>query len=143
MNTSSIPSCPGIYILFVYLPSDVNIMAGRLGETRFRKGHYAYVGSAMGGLKGRINYHLKTDKKPHWHIDYLLAQARVESVLTIETCDRLECAVANLLSRQFNSIPGFGASDCRCASHLFYAAKADNFISVISTVEGVRVTDFE
>jgi len=48
------------------------IKVGALGEKCFDEGYYAYIGSALSGLKGRINHHLKTGKKLHWHIDYLL-----------------------------------------------------------------------
>jgi Uri superfamily endonuclease len=58
-------------------------------------------------------------KKKRWHIDYLLAEATVTEVVFGETETRAECAVARALGAQFERIPGFGASDCRCASHLF------------------------
>jgi sugar fermentation stimulation protein A len=35
-----------------------------------------------------------------------------------------ECELAKKLGRMFESVvPGFGASDCRCGGHLFYAAE--------------------
>lgn len=114
----------GTYILFIELAGDRAINVGSLGTIHFERGGYAYAGSAMGGLKGRIGYHLKKNKKPRWHIDYLLEFAGIENVLTIETGERLECTIANMLGEHFESIPRFGSSDCKCRSHLFFAPNA-------------------
>jgi len=75
----------------------------------------------MGGFKSRLNRHLRSNKKPHWHIDYLLQKASISEIILCETNDRVECTIAQALSRQFDSIPGFGSSDCKCRSHLFFA----------------------
>jgi Uri superfamily endonuclease len=111
----------GSYILLIKLPEETTIAAGRLGPVLFRRGHYAYVGSALGGLKQRLDRHLRAEKKLHWHIDYLLEKARIDGIVTCETDERTECAIANALSEQFESVPGFGSSDCRCHSHLFFS----------------------
>ncbi len=111
----------GSYILLIKLPTEQTIGIGSLNVVPFPGGYYAYVGSAMGGFKSRLNRHLKSNKKPHWHIDYLLQKASINSIILCETNDRAECAVAQALSRQFDSIPGFGSSDCKCRSHLFFA----------------------
>lgn len=110
----------GAYLLLIRLPVAREITVGRLGVIHFEPGGYVYAGSALGGLKGRVGYHLKQNKRLHWHIDYLLEYAHVDKVLTIETDERLECAVASMLSRYFEAIPNFGSSDCKCKSHLFY-----------------------
>lgn len=86
----------------------------------FDKGFYAYVGSAMGGLRGRINRHLRRKKCVRWHIDYLLEKGRVQEVIYAPTDERLECRFAERLECVFRSTPGFGSSDCRCPSHLFF-----------------------
>lgn len=111
----------GSYTLLIQLPEEQTITTGRLKATYFPRGYYAYVGSAMGGFKSRLNRHLKSDKKPHWHIDYLLEKASISEIILCETKDRTECAIAQALSCQFDSIPGFGSSDCKCHSHLFFA----------------------
>ena len=111
----------GSYVLLIPLPEEQTITTGRLKATYFPRGYYAYVGSAMGGFKSRLNRHLKSDKKPHWHIDYLLEKATISEIILCETKDRIECAIAQALSCQFDSIPGFGSSDCKCRSHLFFA----------------------
>jgi Uri superfamily endonuclease len=111
----------GSYVLLIRLAAGQAIKAGNLPETYFPGGHYAYVGSAMGGFKPRLNRHHRKDKKRHWHIDYLLERAAIGGAGLVETETRAECTIADALSRRFDSIPGFGASDCRCPSHLFFA----------------------
>ena len=112
----------GSYTLLIQLTEEQAITTGSLKAIYFPRGYYAYVGSAMGGFKSRLNRHLKSNKKPHWHIDYLLEKASISEIILCETKDRAECAVAQALSRQFDSIPDFGSSDCKCRSHLFFAA---------------------
>ena len=112
----------GSYILLIKLPTEQTIRIGSLNTVQFSRGYYAYVGSAMGGFKSRLNRHLKGNKKLRWHIDYLLQKASINGIILGETNDRAECAVAQALSRHFDSIPGFGSSDCKCRSHLFFAA---------------------
>jgi len=110
----------GTYVLLIDLPRKEEITVGRLGRITFPPGCYAYVGSAMGGLDGRIQRHLRKEgKKTHWHIDYLLWSARIKEVLCIEG-SRRECEIARELSKRFRPVKGFGSSDCKCESHLFY-----------------------
>jgi len=113
----------GSYVLLIQLPEEQTITIGSLKAIRFPGGYYAYVGSAMGGFKSRLRHHLKDNRKPHWHIDYLLEKASVTTLILCETTDRAECAIAQALSCQFDSVPGFGSSDCKCQSHLFLAAE--------------------
>ena len=113
----------GSYILLIELSEEQTITVGRLKTTRFPGGCYAYVGSALGGLKPRLSHHLRMNKKPHWHIDYLLQRAPVNDTIICETEDRVECTIAQTLGSQFDAIPGFGSSDCKCHSHLFLAAE--------------------
>ena len=122
----------GSYVLLVYLPEEQTIAAGSLSPSLFPRGHYAYVGSALGGFKSRLDRHLRAEKKPLWHIDYLLQYASLDAIITCETEESTECAIAQTLALQFSSVPGFGASDCHCRSHLFFGAE-DMIPSVIST----------
>jgi Uri superfamily endonuclease len=124
----------GSYILLMTLPEGVTIKAGRLADTRFPAGCYAYVGSAMAGFASRLNRHRKKDKKPRWHIDYLLERAALSDIILCETQARVECAIAQALSHEFSSIPGFGSSDCKCPSHLFYAASERQMKSKILAI---------
>ena len=121
-----IPREPGSYVLVVWLPQDARIHVGRLGEQRFPAGWYLYAGSALGGLDGRVRRHLRADKRPHWHIDRLVAHAPVRKVWLRVGSDRLECIWASALARLPAArahIDGFGASDCSCATHLFWCAR--------------------
>jgi len=97
------------------------VVIGSLKALHFPHGYYAYVGSAMGGFKSRLNRHLQGNRKPHWHIDYLLNKASITGIILCETNDRVECTIAQALNDQFDSITGFGASDCQCRSHLFFS----------------------
>ncbi|MFC1966496.1 DUF123 domain-containing protein [Chloroflexota bacterium] len=112
----------GSYILLIKLPEEKTISVGSLKAIRFARDYYAYVGSAMGGYKSRLNRYLKRNKKPHWHIDYLLQEASITDIILCETEHRVECAIAQALNRRFDAVPGFGSSDCKCRSHLFFAA---------------------
>ena len=98
---------------------------GRRGErTFFRKGFYLYVGSAMANLTSRIERHLRMRKRYHWHIDWLRSIARIHAALPIRASVRLECDIADALSRISDwSVPGFGCSDCACPSHLLGMAE--------------------
>ena len=109
----------GSYVLLIRLPRATTIPVGRLGEIHFRAGTYAYVGSAMGGLRGRLRRHLRLQKRRRWHVDYVLEHARVMAIVTCEAEERAECAVARSLAGRYETIPGFGASDCSCRGHLF------------------------
>ena len=113
----------GSYILLIKLPEEKTISVGSLKAIGFSGGYYAYVGSAMGGFKSRLDRHLKGNKKPHWHIDHLLQKASITSIILCETEYRVECTIARALQCQFNSVPGFGCSDCKCHSHLFFATE--------------------
>jgi len=121
----------GSYILLIRLPEGQMINAGSVPDNYFPSGYYAYVGSAMGGLKSRLNRHLKKDKRPHWHIDYLLQKASISGIILCQTEERIECLIAQALSHQFDSIPGFGSSDCKCRSHLFFSANENQMKSTI------------
>jgi sugar fermentation stimulation protein A len=130
----------GSYVLLIRLPEAQTIAIGSLPEIHFSRGYYAYVGSALGGVKARLNRHLNKDKKPHWHIDYLLQKAAITDIISGETKERVECTIAQALSSKFDSIPGFGASDCHCASHLFYATRERAMKSaIVAAMESLNV----
>jgi len=112
----------GSYILLIPLPEAQIIKVGSLPDTYFPSGYYAYVGSARGGFKSRLNRHLKENKKTRWHIDYLLQKTNISGITLCETEDRVECLIAQALGSQLDSIPGFGSSDCKCRSHLSFSA---------------------
>jgi Uri superfamily endonuclease len=111
----------GSYILLIEIPRGIRMKVGALGPLAFPQGFYAYCGSAMGGLRARINRHLKRKKKIRWHVDYLLEKGRMRGVMFAVTNERLECQLAKELGNAFNNYPGFGSSDCHCPSHLFFS----------------------
>ncbi len=111
----------GSYVLLIRLDQARMIAAGRRPRQRFAAGHYAYVGSALNGLRARLERHLREEKRLHWHIDYLLLEARIVEIVTCRSQQRTECAIATSLAERFDAIAGFGASDCRCRSHLFHS----------------------
>ena len=126
----------GSYILLVRLAAEKDILIGRLGYIPFPKASYAYVGSAMNGVTARLAHHLREGKKFHWHIDYLLKEAEIEEIILCQGEKMVECTVAQALAGEFQSIPGFGASDCRCRSHLYFADEKDRLKARVA--EGVK-----
>ncbi len=130
----------GSYVLLIKLPEEQTITIGSLKARHFPGGGYAYVGSALNGFKTRISHHLKSNKKRHWHIDYLLDKASITGVILCETNDRTECTIAQALDHQFDSVPGFGCSDCRCRSHLFFADENQMKSNIVTTLksQGMR-----
>ena len=134
----SINHIKGSYVLLISLLEDITITIGRLPAKHFGQGYYAYVGSAMSGLKARLDRHLRGNKKLRWHIDYLLQKASITSIIFCETERKVECDIAQALRLQFDSVTGFGSSDCRCSSHLFFTSDDRKLASVvISTIEGL------
>jgi len=114
----------GIYCLVFENPGCV-IRIGALGEITFQRGWHIYIGSALGsgGLKRlmrHISMAISPDRKPKWHVDYLLTSPFFSLDYTIHgvTDDRLECLLANILND--SGVPAFGCSDCSCPSHLLY-----------------------
>jgi len=112
----------GVYIAVFYMSKDRTIQICRFGSFCFRQGVYFYVGSAQQNLSARIEHHNRKKKTLHWHIDYLSARSEMLGAITIPGLRELECQLAKELSDMFEpTVPGFGASDCRCGGHLFYA----------------------
>ncbi len=105
------------YFIILKLDDDREIEVGKLGKIDFKKGYYIYVGSAKRGFSKRIQRHLKKNKKLWWHIDYLTIKADVIEVFKSEADEH---KLAELASKFYEGIKGFGSSDCRCYSHLFY-----------------------
>jgi Uri superfamily endonuclease len=125
LKRSLVPSGAGTYALVIALDRSQNITIGRRGGFHFPAGFYIYVGSALGpgGLSARLARHLRAEKRLHWHIDFLLrsVRARVVEAWTMESAARLECEWARAMMQWPGArivVPRFGASDCRCGSHL-------------------------
>jgi Uri superfamily endonuclease len=120
----------GTYALVIALGVGLRVRVGRLGIHSLIPGYYVYTGSALGGLSGRLRYHLKFKKSLHWHIDYLLREAKIAQIWYALGQTRLECiwnAIIKDLPGSISSISGFGASDCQCSSHLTYFPTIPSF----------------
>ena len=114
----------GSYQLYILVKETTILNIGSLGKASFPKGYYVYTGSAMLGLRQRVGRHLRKEKKIRWHIDYLLADSKVEiaDVKLFPSIKREECKKnLKMLKKPGAWIPvkGFGSSDCnQCPAHL-------------------------
>ncbi len=104
--------------------SDRLIQIGKLGQLLLHPGYYIYAGSAFGpgGIKARIAHHSRISQRPHWHIDYLRAYLHLNEIWYTYDCEHHEHLWATVLGCSKGAtipIAGFGASDCRCQSHLY------------------------
>jgi len=127
LNKISEKEMKGTYVLIIENHADTEVKIAKIGSIAFKKGFYAYVGSALSGLERRIGRHLRdvgNNKKLHWHIDYFLANPAVEvrEVVCAETEERKECEIAANMSMHLDSVAHFGCTDCSCKSHLFFSA---------------------
>ena len=112
----------GTYTLIVTLREPVRLFVGALGGVTLPAGAYAYTGSALGsGGFARLDRHRRlaagdSDTR-HWHVDYLLGHPAATLFDVVRSPGRdVECSVAERLGP--GPVPGFGASDCDCESHL-------------------------
>ncbi|MCW8860239.1 MAG: GIY-YIG nuclease family protein [Deltaproteobacteria bacterium] len=124
MSEARFPAERGSYLLWMYLARGQEMGIGGLGLHEFRRGWYAYCGSAFGpgGLRARLNHHLKEAQRPHWHIDYLKEAAEIRAVWICRGVNSEHDWSRRLLTLAAAQIPlsGFGSSDCNCRSHLVY-----------------------
>ncbi len=113
----------GTYQLLLHLDRPKRLRIGKLGTFSFPAGYYLYTGSAHNGLAQRLRRHLRKHKRCRWHIDYLLRHAQVRGISLFVSPLRLECRLNRETLQQPNAqvmVKGFGASDCRCLTHLVY-----------------------
>jgi len=126
----------GAYVLIIELREDRDVRVGALGVLKFKRGWYAYVGSALNNLEARIERHLRKRKRKHWHIDYFLEVCRVRKIVYTLTEKRVECLIAKGLSERFDCVERFGCSDCNCRSHLFFSkCLRDLFEGIVKVFE--------
>ena len=112
----------GSYLLLLENSEDIEVTVGKLGNVRFQKGWYVYVGSALNSLDSRLKRHQRKHKKHFWHIDYIASTAmKIKKVYPIRRLDRIESQLAQKLQNISDGcIKGFGTSDTQDVSHLFY-----------------------
>jgi len=113
------------YILVIRVLEDFRTAVGSLGEVNFKKGHYMYVGSARAGIS-RICRHFRKKKKLRWHIDYLTV-SRFAKPVCAYLFDNEECYLSKMLSKKYTGVRGFGCSDCKCYTHLYYSPNVPVF----------------
>lgn len=112
----------GVYLLKIKVAKKSKITIGALGEKIFPVGYYFYSGTAQRNFKSRLKRHYSDDKKLYWHIDYLLQNAELENNYVFEFTKQGECFLTATLKSAGakNIVKSFGASDCKCNSHLLY-----------------------
>jgi Uri superfamily endonuclease len=134
-------SAKGTYVLILDLKKGLRLRIGKLGRFDFKRGTYAYVGSAFGpgGLNARLKHHRVPSASPHWHIDYLRRAATLRDIWVSATPQRSEHTwTKRLLSLNASQCPvkGFGSSDCRCFSHLVYFKRKPSSVRISRVLAG-------
>jgi Uri superfamily endonuclease len=127
----------GGYLLLIHLKYPLEVKT-RSKKFQLSSGWYVYVGSAMNTLLGRLHHHEGRKRKPFWHIDFLLQEADLRYAFLLPWNQPLESLISSRISGR--PIPGFGASDVREDSHLFwyseeYAALSDVFETIHSLIK--------
>jgi Uri superfamily endonuclease len=122
-GSTGIPAFPGAYALVLNLREPLSLSdIRRFRDRTLAPGLYAYFGSARGpgGLAARVGRHLRAGRRPHWHIDRLLARGEVVRVLVWPEGDECRWRAGVQADRRASvPLPGFGSSDCRaCPAHL-------------------------
>ncbi len=89
---------------------------------QLKPGFYVYVGSAKYGAIKRIKYHERGEKKRFWHIDFVKKRLIVAIAFHGN-----ESTVAGRLRGK--PVPGFGCSDTKDRSHLFWYESVEAALS--------------
>ncbi|HKL28837.1 MAG TPA: GIY-YIG nuclease family protein [Natrialbaceae archaeon] len=128
----------GTYTLLIELDAPERIEVGALGPRDFEAGWYAYTGTAFGpGGFDRIDRHRDVaagrNETRHWHVDYLTGNdhARIDGACRTPDADA-ECRFSDRIDGR--RVPGFGASDCDCDSHLVYNPSRERLLSSLRTI---------
>ncbi|RKZ20819.1 GIY-YIG nuclease family protein [bacterium] len=107
------------YIVLLYLENSRWIKIGKLGRFYFKEGYYLYVGSGGKNPEKRVERHKKKKKKKRWHIDCLTEFTEFVKVWWFKEGEE---EIARKLAERFEiPVKGFGSSDKKSPSHLFYA----------------------
>lgn len=128
----------GVYLLEIQLLENSKMVIGKLGQFTFHPGYYYYIGTAQKNLSQRLSRHLRKEKKMHWHIDYFLQLADICQIYVWPAAKELECLLTSYILRLPGvQIPvnGFGASDCQCPSHFFYAIYRPHLANLLHLVK--------
>ncbi|RMG82062.1 MAG: GIY-YIG nuclease family protein [Bacteroidetes bacterium] len=130
MALNKFPHSKGTYVLVVKVNFNKTLSIGKLGKFTFIVGYYFYIGSSFGpgGLRARLNRHLSQHKNLHWHIDYLVKYGQIKQVwynISPVQQEHRWAQVFSILPSVEPAVKKFGASDCRCLTHLFYTASSN------------------
>ncbi len=121
-----------VYLLFARAEEQKTVEVGAQGEKTFEEGIYIYVGSAMNSVESRLERQFSQDKNNHWHVDYLTSEVKAFDYFILPETSEYECVMAEILSEKYDSVDGFGSSDCNCNSHLFHVPEAGEDFSQLS-----------
>ncbi|MEA3454458.1 MAG: GIY-YIG nuclease family protein [Candidatus Caldatribacteriota bacterium] len=117
-----------------------------MGKVFFKKGDYIYIGSAKGCLETRLQRHLRKEKRIFWHVDYFLENDRVQ-ILQIWVIQKpIECKTADIFYKELTCDivkKGFGSSDCKCVTHLFYIKNKEKTENILEKIGFSRIREFE
>ena len=125
----------GTYQLCVKVQRTISVRIGALGHLTFPVGIYVYTGRAKRALRARVKRHLVAQKKPFWHIDYLLnhPMANITEIRIVSTDPTNECSQNLRLEKIQGSrpVPRFGSSDCRstCKGHLVRVGSVSTYLA--------------
>ena len=127
----------GTYQLRLKVQRTITVRIGALGNRSFPRGIYVYTGRAKRALQARIKRHRIPQKKPFWHIDYLLNHPMVNltEIRIISNDPANECAQNRRLEKLPDSrpIPRFGSSDCTstCQGHLVRVGSVSTYLATV------------
>lgn len=110
----------GAYVVSITLSARTELAVGALGAMVLPPGTYLYVGSARRALPARVRRHTRRDKTLRRHVDYLTTVAPAGEGWVWADGVVTECGLVQALCQVTDVVSGFGASDCRCAGHLFH-----------------------
>lgn len=120
----------GTYTLLIELANDATVTVGAAGERPLSAGWYAYTGSALGpGGFARVDRHRRVAKGEHdvrhWHVDHVLGHSVSALAAAVRSPELdAECPVARAVAEATEPVPGVGATDCDCGSHLAFATRS-------------------
>jgi len=88
------------------------------------------MGKGPSGLRGRLARHLRSTRRPFWHIDYLLNSTSADLLYFVVAYSKvhIECRLNQLvLDTAASSLPLFGSGDCKlgCPGHMAYFGQGD------------------
>ena len=127
----------GTYQLRVKVQRTITVRIGALGNLSFPRGIYVYTGRAKRALQARIKRHRVLQKKPFWHIDYLLnhQNVRLTEIRVVSNDPAKECLQNRRLEKLPDSqpVPRFGSSDCTstCQGHLVRVGSVSTYLATV------------